>query len=139
MLFRLFRRKDHAYYQRRCPVSQLFAVSYENSARYPRLVPNNGESSATIANLRVDCKRAVKRVINRTLLLQGKGRALIGMEELDMVACHTGIYAGLMGEKGAPTWGDAYHSGSSWSHVLSRGGGLPTFCKSQNDLKGRHS
>lgn len=41
-----------------------------------------------------------------------------------MVACHTGIYAGLMGRTKAPNTWEAYQSGAFWSFILGRWGDL---------------
>lgn len=43
-----------------------------------------------------------------------------------MVACHTGIYAGLMGCTKAPNTWEAYQSGSFWAFVMDKwGDGCP--------------
>lgn len=117
MLFRLFRKGLSTYYHRKSPVQHLFATSYQDSAGYPRLIPRSEKGSATIANSKRECKRVIKEVFNTVLLPQG-----LVLEEMDMVACHTGIYAGLMGEAKAPYTWEAYRSGSFWSHILSRWG-----------------
>ena len=120
MLFRLFRRGDSAYYLRRMPVRQLFATSYKEEAGYPRIIPQGEafDTNSTIANLKRECKGAIKKVFDSILAPGG-----LVLEELDMVACHTGIYAGLMGRKRAPNTWDAYHSGSFWDFLLSKWGG----------------
>lgn len=119
MLFRLFRRGDSTYYLRRMPIRQLFATSYKEEAGYPRLIPRDEVSgtNATIANLKRECKRAIKMVFEAVLAPGG-----LVLEELDMVACHTGIYVGLMGRKRAPNTWDAYHSVSFWDFLLSKWG-----------------
>lgn len=67
-----------------------------------------------MASILRDLKRVIKRVLRRVLLPE----ELI-IEEVDMVACHTGIYAGLMGKTHAPCTWDAYHSESFWDQILS--------------------
>lgn len=47
----------------------------------------------------------------------------IVLDEIDMVACHTGIYAGQT--KAPNTW-KAYQSGSFWAFIMERwGNGCP--------------
>ena len=109
MLFRLFRRQGSTYYNRSCPVRRLFASSYLGHRSYPRLVPRTEEGSGTIACLRRDCKRVIKGLIGKFLLPKS-----IVLDELDMVACHTGIYVGLTGSIDAPHTQEAYGSGKFW-------------------------
>lgn len=109
------------YFHRRCPVQHPFATSYGDLPSYPRLVPKSGHGSATLANLRRDLKGVIHQVINRLVLPD----ELI-LEEIDMVACHTGIYAGLMGCTKAPNTWEAYQSGSFWAFVMDKwGDGCP--------------
>lgn len=39
-----------------------------------------------------------------------------------MVACHTGIYAGLVGKDKAPHTWEAYHSNAFWNYIFSKWG-----------------
>ncbi|KAI5072267.1 hypothetical protein GOP47_0012373 [Adiantum capillus-veneris] len=59
-------------------------------------MPKNGFGADTLANLRHDLKRVIRRVINQ-IVLPGE----LTLDEI-MVACHTGIYASLMGQTKAP-------------------------------------
>lgn len=123
MPFRLFRGGDSTYYLRRMPVRQLFATLYKEEADYPRIIPQDevSDTNATIANLKRECKGAIKKVFDRIL-----APAVLVLEELDMVACHTGLYVGLMGSKKAPNTWYAYHSRNFWDFIFSkRGGSVP--------------
>lgn len=44
------------------------------------------------------------------------------MDELDMVACHTGIYAGLTGRLLAPNTWEAYNTAHFWPHIMQKWG-----------------
>lgn len=57
------------------------------------------------------------RVTDQLILPKG-----LVLEELDMVACHTGIYAGLMGAAKAPHTWEAYGSGSFWAFIYKKWG-----------------
>ena len=121
LLFRLFGPGNRTYFNRRCPVQHTFATSYGDLPSYPRLVPKSGHGSATLANLRRDLKRVICQVLNRLILPDE-----LVLEEIDMVACHTGIYAGLMGPTKAPNTWEAYQSGSFWAFIMERwGNGCP--------------
>lgn len=91
----------------------LFATSYVDSNSYPRLVPRNINGSGTIACLRRDCKRVIKTLVEEYLLPED-----LVPEELDMVACHTGIYVGLTGAVNAPHTWEAYGTGNFWHHIM---------------------
>lgn len=117
MLFRLFRRQGSTYYNRSCPVKRLFASSYLGQRSYPRIVPYTTEGSGTIACLRRDCKRVIKDLAGKHLLPDS-----VVMDEIDMVACHTGIYVGLTGCVAAPHTWEAYQTGKFWPHILNRWG-----------------
>ena len=117
MLFRLFRRQGSTYYNRSCPVKRLFATSYTTSNSYPRLVPRNESGSGTVACLRRDCKGVIKRLVGKYTLPAG-----FIMDELDMVACHTGIYAGLTGRLLAPNTWEAYNTAHFWPHIMQKWG-----------------
>ena len=117
MLFRLFRRQGSTYYNRNCPVKKLFASSYLGQRSYPRIVPYTTEGSGTIACLRRDCKRVIKGLASKHLLPDS-----VVLDEIDMVACHTGIYVGLTGSVAAPHTWEAYQTGEFWPHILTRWG-----------------
>ena len=118
-LYRAFRPGESQYFRRKCPVQDLFATSYTETAGYPRLTPRNAQGSATLANLRRDLKRVIRQVIDLLILPEG-----LVLEEVDMVACHTGIYAGLMGPARAPNTRQAYGSGAFWTFIFDKWGGM---------------
>ena len=117
MLFRLFRGQGSTYYNRNCPVKRLFALSYLGQSSYPRIIPHTPEGSGTIACLRRDCKRVIKALTGKRLLPES-----IVLDEIDMVACHTGIYVGLTGSVAAPHTWEAYKTGGFWPYILTRWG-----------------
>ena len=79
------------------------------------MVPYTTEGSGTIACLRRDCKRVIKELASKRLLPKA-----IALDEVDMVACHTGIYVGLTGSVAAPQTWEAYQTGAFWPHILAR-------------------
>ena len=121
MLFRLFRRQAK---EAPTPITTpirgaqlLFATPYAGSCSYPRLVPRNTQGLGTIACLRRDCKRVIKTLVEKYILPDD-----LVLDELDMVACHTGIYVGLTGAVNAPHTWEAYSTVNFWSHIMSKWG-----------------
>nr|YP_005352949.1 hypothetical protein MACHC_p030 [Mankyua chejuensis]ADZ47981.1 hypothetical protein [Mankyua chejuensis]AJJ48611.1 ORF295 [Mankyua chejuensis] len=117
MLFHLFHRRDSSYYLNKFPIKQLFATSCETSEGYPRVKPKVDNSLGTISNIKRECKRVIKETYQRVVLPRD-----LCIEEIDMVACYTGIFAGLMGEKRVPNTWQAYHSGSFWDFIMEKRG-----------------
>lgn len=116
LLFRVFRPGSSPYFLRPRAAQHLFATSYAEPPGYSRLIPKNSHGAATLANLRRDLKRVIRQVIDWLVLPDE-----LAMEEVDMVACHTGIYAGLMGRTKAPNTWEAYQSLSGLSSLRNGG------------------
>jgi hypothetical protein len=109
-------RKSLRYSQQRNPIRRLFPSSYVDGydSQHFRLYPMNdlGKKSG-IVGLKGSYKYRILSKLNNDWLPEG-----YRLVNVDLTACHTGIFVGLAGARMAPFTTEAYISQRFWERIL---------------------